>query len=312
MLLSIVIPSCGREELACAIESCLRQEVPAHASIEILLVDNTVEGRLQTIAASYGDRVRHVPEPERGVSQARNAGVRVARGSFIAFLDDDEEAALGWAAALIKHAEAGNVAVFGPVVPSFAEPPGTLNAAALRLFQRHFDLGDGADLTEHYAYLGTGNSLFHRSCFTSDKPFSVALGNLGGEDAAFIRMLVHRGIRLTWAAHAAVIERVPGERLKFSSMAIRHFRQGQIRSIVRFCSPGLGKVEGLGWMAIGLAQVLLYGAQSCALAIVRADRARLSALKVMSGLGKIFWQSPFWRLTYGKGMRNAPPRVGEV
>ena len=103
MLLSIVIPSCGREEVVDAINSCLRQQLPTHACFEIVLVDNTAEGRLLATAAAYGGPVRWIHEPNQGVSQARNAGVREARGTF-AFLDDDEEASPGWAAAEMLRA----------------------------------------------------------------------------------------------------------------------------------------------------------------------------------------------------------------
>jgi GT2 family glycosyltransferase len=299
MLLSIVIPSYGRANFVDAIWSCIRQNIPSHASLEIVLVDNTVEGKLRTIAEGLDDRVRWIHEPRPGISHARNSGVCASRGDFIIFLDDDELAPPTWAAALLKHAEAGSPAVFGPVLPSFAEPPGSLERPALRLFQRNLSVADGADITAHFPHLGTGNSLFSRSCFASDEPFPVKLNDFGGEDSAFIHSLVRRGARLTWSADAAVVERIPAERLTFADMAARHFRQGQIRSGVRFAAPGLGWAEGLLWMAIGVVQALLYGSLACALAIFAPHRAQLFALDAVSGLGKIFWQSSFRRLIYG-------------
>ena len=170
----------------------------------------------------------------------------------------------------------------------------------MRLFQRQFALADGADISASFAYLGTGNSLFHKSCFLSPDPFPNSLGGLGGEDAAFIRSLVRRGIGLTWAAHAVVIEHVPTDRLTFSSMAARHFRQGQIRSLVRFVSPGLAKLEGLAWMVVGIAQLVVYGPSALVLTMLSPPWARRLGLKAISGLGKIFWQSPFWQISYGE------------
>src|SRR5262245_45326003 len=98
MRLSIVIPSCGREGFLRSVDSGRRQQVPPHGTLEVLLVDNTREGRLKEMVAARGGGLRWVHEPTPGVSQARNRGVREARGTFIAFLDDDEVAQPGWAA----------------------------------------------------------------------------------------------------------------------------------------------------------------------------------------------------------------------
>lgn len=299
MLLSIVVPSCGRKELIDTIDSCLAQQLPPGAEIEVVVVDNTRDGRIRSSLPCRGERVRWVHEPAPGVSQARNAGVAAARGDFIAFVDDDERAKDGWACAMLKQADAGARAAFGPVLPDFEMQPGPLMGAALRIYRRQLDMPDGADITGHYAHLGTGNSMFHRSCFDSAEPFLVELGKFGGEDSAFIRSLVRRGIRLAWASEAVVAEHVPATRLTWSSIAVRRFRQGQIRSLVRFTPPGSTRIEGLGWMIVGLGQACIYGPIALSLAPFDKNRARLLALDAIAGLGKCFWQSPFWRRNYG-------------
>ena len=108
MLLSIVIPTNGRRSLlATAIESCLAQELPADADFEILVVDNTPQGlSREMIAGRADDRLRWLHAPTPGVAEARNRGVAAARGQYIAFLDDDEEASPRWAAALLALAVA--------------------------------------------------------------------------------------------------------------------------------------------------------------------------------------------------------------
>jgi len=68
-----------------------------------------------------GDRVRIIPTGSVGPAQKRDIGARVARGAFLAFLDDDAYPSLSWLAAALPHFENESVAaVGGPGVT----PPG--------------------------------------------------------------------------------------------------------------------------------------------------------------------------------------------
>ena len=90
---SAVIPTCNRrQEVARAIASALRQTWPLH---EIVVVDDgSTDGTwddLQALAAAgYAARLVSFRQPNAGPSAARNAGVRLATGQFIAFLDSDD------------------------------------------------------------------------------------------------------------------------------------------------------------------------------------------------------------------------------
>jgi glycosyltransferase involved in cell wall biosynthesis len=90
-LVSAVIPTrCRPQLLGVAIHSALRQ---TWHSIEVIVV---VDGPDPQTVASLGKitdpRLRVIVLAEScGGSEARNAGVRVARGDWIAFLDDDDE-----------------------------------------------------------------------------------------------------------------------------------------------------------------------------------------------------------------------------
>jgi len=301
MLLSIVIPTIGRRHLlARAIDSALVQDLPADAAIEVLVVDNTPQGELRGLVAGYGDeRLRWLHAPRPGVAEARNAGVRAARGSHIAFLDDDEEASRRWVQALLAHVRRGAVAVFGPVEPEFETAPVACPPAATRLYSRQIGAADGADVTPWHAYLGTGNSLFARSILPSEAPFDTSLDGLGGEDSRLLLELARCGVRFTWAADAWVKEHVPSDRLTFAALATRHFRNGQVRSLLRFRTAGLRKLEGLFWMGAGAAQAAAFGLAGLALSRVRPERAAHFRLRACSGLGKLLWMRPFWRITYG-------------
>jgi len=77
----------GEAYLAEAIESVLGQDRRCE---QVLVVDNGSTDRSAEIARGYGPAVEVVYEPREGIGTARNAAMRAARGSHIAFLDADD------------------------------------------------------------------------------------------------------------------------------------------------------------------------------------------------------------------------------
>jgi len=88
LLLSVLIPVWnGERYLAETIESVLQQQ---WQPIEIVVVDDGSEDGSAEVAAGFGDAVRCVRRPHRGLSAARNTALAAARGGFIAHLDADD------------------------------------------------------------------------------------------------------------------------------------------------------------------------------------------------------------------------------
>lgn len=85
---SVIIPNYNNAAtLGRAIDSVLDQTRPAH---EIIVIDDGSVDDSRAVASSYGDRIRYVYQANAGVSAARNAGARLATGSWLAFLDADD------------------------------------------------------------------------------------------------------------------------------------------------------------------------------------------------------------------------------
>jgi glycosyltransferase involved in cell wall biosynthesis len=97
-ILSVVIPTWNRSHIVCeAIESALSQRVAAQragrgAQVEVIVVDDgSTDDTSGIVGRSFGSRLRLLRMPSRrGPGAARNAGVRVAAGELLAFLDSDD------------------------------------------------------------------------------------------------------------------------------------------------------------------------------------------------------------------------------
>jgi glycosyltransferase involved in cell wall biosynthesis len=88
---SVIIPTHNRPELLPrAIRSILTQ---TYQDFDIIVVDDGLKERAENIVATFGDpRIFYLKnDVSLGGSGARNRGIREARGTYIAFLDDDDE-----------------------------------------------------------------------------------------------------------------------------------------------------------------------------------------------------------------------------
>ncbi len=87
-LVSVVMPVYnGERYLRAAVDSALTQTYP---EIEVIAVDDGSTDDSAALIAGYGRRVQGIRQANKGVSAARNAGIRAARGEWIAFLDQDD------------------------------------------------------------------------------------------------------------------------------------------------------------------------------------------------------------------------------
>lgn len=85
---SVIIPSYNRAWwVREAVESVLRQSLMPR---EIIVVDDGSTDDTPQVLSRYGDGIRVVTQSNQGVSAARNRGIEVCSGLYIAFLDSDD------------------------------------------------------------------------------------------------------------------------------------------------------------------------------------------------------------------------------
>jgi glycosyltransferase involved in cell wall biosynthesis len=87
-LISCIVPVYNGElYLGEAIDSILAQ---TYRPLEIIVVDDGSTDATADVAASYGGRLRCVRQSNAGPGAARNHGLTLVRGEFVAFLDADD------------------------------------------------------------------------------------------------------------------------------------------------------------------------------------------------------------------------------
>lgn len=107
--ISVIVPIYNVEQyLNRCIDSVLNQ---TYADLEVILVDDGSPDNCPAICDDYAGldaRVKVIHKKNGGLSSARNAGLEIAQGDYIAFVDSDDWIDLGMYEALINLAEEYN------------------------------------------------------------------------------------------------------------------------------------------------------------------------------------------------------------
>jgi glycosyl transferase family 2 len=85
---SVVVPTYQRRELVRrAVASVIAQ---TYRDFELIVIDDGSTDGTRQLFEPLGDQLRYRWQPNRGVAAARNAGLRMSRGSIVTFLDSDD------------------------------------------------------------------------------------------------------------------------------------------------------------------------------------------------------------------------------
>jgi succinoglycan biosynthesis protein ExoM len=290
--------------LAETIRSCIDQTNALGLTYEIVVTDNHPDALGKTVVDAMAPAspvpIRYIQETARNMSVLRNASIADARGTYLAFVDDDEFADPHWTDELVGAlrrtgadiAVGRRLAVFNAGRPPAYDPTG-------RTFERHADLkpdqtielvrADGKPL---YGF-GTGNSIYVKAtCFQGPEPFKIAFGDGHGEDMEFLMRMYREGKRLVWAENAVVTEVIMDHRLLTPYRFVRARRETQVfvmHYLEHAPHPGrvrlLLAVQGLIQMVSGAVMTLL----TWEFGSVKSIRFRRLFIK---GQSKLFFHNP--------------------
>jgi glycosyltransferase involved in cell wall biosynthesis len=274
-------------DLTGAVRSVLEQTV---RPLEVIVVSDHNARLLERVRAEL-PFVTAVPNTERrGLSGARNSGVRAAGGDIVAFLDDDARAAPDWLEALLEpYQDARVMGVGGTVEPLWPD-------VRPRRFPAEFDWVVGCS----YRGLPAGRSpvrnpiganlSLRRGVFAAVGGFLTDVGRVGGwplgcEETELCIRVRRRlpGSVIVYEPRARVRHQVTPDRLRWRYFGRRCYSEGLSKAVV---------ARHAGWQA-GLASECSYAtrtlprgvARGLADAALRGDAAGLArAGAIVAGL----------------------------
>lgn len=220
------------------------QQTEDRFDFSIVVVDNDVAGPAREIVPrlqrEIGIEITYDIEPDKCIAAARNRGVRLAHGNYIAFIDDDEFPAQQWLYTMYRAVQLFDAdGALGPVYPFFAErPPDWLLKS--RLCERPVHR-TGTWLS--WEQTRTGNVLLRRKVFDEHGLWFDVKYRTSGSDKEYFREAMELGYRFIAVMEAPVYETVPPARQTMQY----YFRRAivQASNERRFRAPhlkGLSKV----------------------------------------------------------------------
>jgi len=212
------------QSLAAVLKSLAVQVMPESVTWEVVVVDNNSTDKTREVTESAicecPERFRYIFEQRQGLSVARNRGIREARGTVIAFTDDDVMINPDWLHNLTSNLRTGNWAgAGGRIVPVWAKPlPAWMSIhdqLTMGAFVQ-FDAGPEPGELRHPPY--GANMAFHRRTFEKYGGFRTDLGRTGKslqshEDTEYGDRLLAAGERLWYEPHATVLHPAPENRM---------------------------------------------------------------------------------------------------
>lgn len=220
------------------VDQCLKSLLYQKRICEIIMVDSSKKDDIKRLCASFNnEKIHYVHTPPKGLSDARNKGMSMAREYIVAFTDADCIVNKNWADSIFLGFEAmKNVAIVGgKVLPKWISEPNKIlyNSAIAQGFYSLFDMGE--ELKEVDQIFG-GNFAIERHLVT-DQLFSTELGRgkgdlLGGEETQLCREVRAKKLNVIYVPSAIVMHQIPEERAKFGWMWKRMYYGGINRATV--------------------------------------------------------------------------------
>ena len=244
---SVVIPTHNRLEALAEVIQALEFQHEAPPFEVVVVDDGSTDGTSEWLRTrTFQVPLRVLTQVNRGPAAARNTGVAVAQGNWVAFLGDDTVPSAGWLKAHREaHRKRGDdlrVAVIGYT--------GWHRRMRLNPFLRYINehglqfgyalIKDREDVPFNFFY--TSNLSLSRDLLLAE-PFDLRFPYAAWEDIEVAYRLRKRGMRLVYEPAATVAHDHPTD---FARFAARQEKAGYCAVVFYRLHPELGAFLGVG------------------------------------------------------------------
>ncbi len=299
--ISIILPTFRRPAGVKVALKSLEKQKSSVLDFDVIVVDNdpyaSARNCVRIFASKSSLNIQYLHDPNPGVANARNTALKAAKGRYLAFLDDDQEALENWLQNLMHTSRAYNAAlVFGPCFAKIKQKS-KYHAYYKNFFSR---IGEGLETGLIEEVFGCGNSLIDTHlCLLPTPAFDVSMNETGGEDDLLFTTLQEQNIKIAWSKNAKVYEHVPKSRTTPNYIKARSFAFGQ--SPTEQCAESFPRdYAGISkWMLVGAVQYCLYAPLTLLTKLLGRPSYIKFLAKSYEGIGKIFWFDAFSPKLYG-------------
>lgn len=218
------------------VDQCLNSLLSQDKIYEIIIIDSSKKEDIKNFCHSLNtDKIRYVYTPPKGLSEARNEGIRSTKKNILAFTDSDCIVDLNWAENICASFVENVAVVGGKVLPKWTVKPNKifLNSSISQGFFSLFDMGD--DIKEVNQIFG-GNFAINKSLIRN-QTFLTHIGRrkenlLCGEEIDFCRRIKKKNLKIIYNPAAIVWHQIPIERTNFKWMFKRMYYSGITRAML--------------------------------------------------------------------------------
>jgi glycosyltransferase involved in cell wall biosynthesis len=246
---SVIVPVYNdAARLRLCLEALEKQSYPAPC-YEVIVVDNASTEDIKGVVAEYGHAV-YALETTLGSYAARNRGLELAKGNFLAFTDADCIPKPDWlekgVARLLAHPDCGVVG--GEIELFFKDPRRPTSAELYETVSASFNFNQRRDVTKQI-FSATANLFTFRRIFDEVGPFDATMKT--GGDKEWCQRVVAAGYPLVYAPEVIIAHPA---RASLGELARRHQRlTGNVyRKIARKDDAPLAFARGLAKSLIAL------------------------------------------------------------
>lgn len=236
---SVVVSVYSKDRLSYLLDCLNSLRLQSFKPLEVIIVLDPVQDLLEFFRARLDGDVRIVVSDGFGLSNARNAGVKNAKGDVIVFIDDDAVAEKDWLCNLLKNYDDSSVVGVGGLIKPLWEE------GRPQWFPEELDWIVGCSykgLPESKAVVRNPigcNMSFRKEVFEKVGYFRSDVGRFGkrllsGEEPEFSLRVLNRfpNAKILYDPSAVVYHKVSKERLRLKYLFVRSLNEGISKAII--------------------------------------------------------------------------------